>query len=284
MAKELCLLHANCQGDALKQLLEASPDFAAKFEIRHLRNYKKEALEQGLLDSSALFLHQYLTEKWGEISTAQVLERLPAYAQAICIPNCFFTGYWPFWFNRPQIIEFADSLLESLLSRNLPQDILLYLYLKADPALVGDIGKSAVDSLSQEKEKEQHTPIKYAHIIEQRWREEQLFLTINHPGPILMVHIAQELLRLLGLAPVPESFARAFISPHNEFWLPLHPVLGNRMGLPFASEGRRYPCFGANLTHKEYTLMYLSCRANHFVDLPSALAAHAEKLSNIAAS
>ena len=34
MAQALCLLHANCQGDALRPLLENSPAFASRFRIR----------------------------------------------------------------------------------------------------------------------------------------------------------------------------------------------------------------------------------------------------------
>lgn len=275
MGKKLCLIHANCQGDALKQLLEASPDFADKFEIRHLRNYRGEAPEQRLLDGTAIFLAQYLTEKWGEISTAEVLRRLPPAARAIVIPNCFFKGYWPFWENKNQVIEFQDSLLEELLARGLETQPLLHLYLKADPSLTGDVEKIAFDSLRREKEKEAHTPIKYVHLIEDRWRDQQLFLTINHPAPLLLVHIAQEILRMLGLAPIPDSFARNYISPHNEFWLPIHPAIGKRLALKFASRERRYPCFGADLTFEEYLRVYLACRKNNFSDLPSALASRA---------
>ena len=35
------------------------------------------------------------------------------------IPNLFFKGYWPFWTNAAQGIDFADSLLERLLSQGL---------------------------------------------------------------------------------------------------------------------------------------------------------------------
>lgn len=278
MAKQLCLIHANCQGDALKELLEASPGFSARFEIRHLRNYEGHALDQGLLDNTAIFLHQYLTEKWGEISTTQVLERLPGSAQALCIPNCFFNGYWPFWKNRPEIIEFYDSLLETFLARGLEIPALLHLYQKADPALAGDVEKIAQESLLQERRKEEKTPIRYVDFMEEYWRCEQLFLTINHPAPRLLVHVAQQVLQTLGMARIPESFCRTYLSPHNEFWLPIHPAVGARLGLPFADKARIYPCFGASLTHAEYTKFYLACRQNNFADLPSALANHARSL------
>lgn len=276
MAKELCVMHANCQGDALKVLLEASPEFAAKFRIRHLRNYLRESLDQGLLDSTAVFLHQYLTEKWGEISTAQVLGRLHPAATSICIPNCFFKGYWPFWKLMPDVMDFPDSFLEELIKRDLPLDAMLSIYMKADPSIIGDVEKIALDSLDTEKRKEAHSPIKYVWIMEERWRSEQLFLTINHPGPRILTHIAQEILKMLGLEPIPDSFIRSFVSPHNDFWLPIHPAVGARLNLPFAAKDRRYPCFGQDLTHREYVLAYLACRKEGIRDLANALASLAK--------
>lgn len=275
MNKELCLIHANCQGDAIKELLEANPQFSSRFTIRHLRNYKREALEQGLLDKTTLFLYQHLTAKWGELSTSQVLARLPSSTHALCIPNCFFKGYWPFWEHRPEIIEFYDSLLENFLAREPTHSLALKLYLTARDELLGDLEKNAADSIAREKEKEIFTPIKYVHLIEERWREEQMFLTINHPGPLLLGHIVQEILKRLELPLLPDDFIKAYNSPHNEFWLPIHPRIGLKLKLPFASTKRCYSCFGANLTHEEYCRLYIACRENNFKDLPSALASHA---------
>lgn len=277
MARQLCLIHANCQGDDLKRLLEASPGFTDRFEIRHLRNYKREALEQGVLDATAIFLHQHLDEKWGELSTDEVLARLPGSAQALCIPNCFFKGYWPFWANRPDLIQFTDSLLEDLLARGLSDTDILRLYFLAPPALAGDMEAIAASSLLHEKEKERHTPIKYTHLIEENWRERQLFLTVNHPAPALMLPIACEILKLLGSKPFSDEFASHFVPTYDDFWLPVHPRVGERLKLPFVDPSRPYPCFGGKLSHREYTLFYLACRRNGITDLPSALAAHFAK-------
>ncbi len=278
MGKDLCLLHANCQGDALKQLLEASPDFAAKFEIRHLRNYEKQALDQGLLESTRLFLHQDLVDQWGPISTAEVLPRLAPNVEAICVPNCVFKGYWPHAAYIAAMREFGDSLLESLLARGLSDQEILSIYLKGAPAIMGDVEQIAQESLRREREKETHTPIKYVDLMAEHWRREQLFLTVNHPGIRLLVHIARNIIKMLGLRQIPESFIRAYTHPHNEFWMAIHPALGKMLDLPFVFKERRYPCFGAELTHHDYTLVYLSCRRNNLNDFPSALAAHAKKL------
>lgn len=267
MPKSLCILHANCQGDALRPLLENTPAFARLFEIRQLCNYTREEVAGSDLATCRLFLHQRLAPRWGELSTERLLPRLGPQAEAIILPNLFFKGYWPFWTNAFRGIDFADSLLEKLLTAGLSPEDALRLYLKGDPALLGDVEAVAGESLDREAAKEADDPIRTAHIVRERWRAEQLFLTVNHPGRTLLFHVAGELLRLLGLGDLPGSVRRAYVHPQEEFWLPLHPALGPRLGLPFAHRERRYPVFGARLTHQEYTAAYLSCRAHGVTDL-----------------
>ena len=137
----------------------------------------------------------------------------------------------------------------------------------------------AEDSLAREEAKEAADPIRCAGILRERWREEQLFITVNHPGRVLLFHVADELLRLLGLGRLPESVRRAYVHPQEDFWLPLHPALGPRLGLPFAYRERRYPVFGASLTHQEYTAAYLSCRAHGVRDLVGFLRGMGEDAS-----
>ncbi|MBD5538950.1 MAG: hypothetical protein HDQ94_02985, partial [Desulfovibrio sp.] len=185
MAKTLCILHANCQGDALRPLLENTPAFARLFEIRQLCNYTREEVADKDLAACGLFLHQRLAPRWGEISTDRLLPRLGPGAQAIILPNLFFKGYWPFWTNAFKGIDFADSLLEKLLGANPSPEDALRLYLRGDPALLGDVESVAEDSLAREEAKEADDPIRTAHILRERWREEQLFLTVNHPGNTL---------------------------------------------------------------------------------------------------
>ena len=110
MGKTLCILHANCQGDALRPLLENTPAFARLFRIRQLRNYTREAVAERDLAACGLFLHQRLAPRWGELSTERLLPRLSPACRAIILPNLFFKGYWPFWTNAFQGIDFADNM------------------------------------------------------------------------------------------------------------------------------------------------------------------------------
>ncbi len=252
----------------LLPLLENSPAFARRFRVRRYVNYTQEAIDAQDLARCSLFLYQRLGPKWGELSTGQLLQRLPQSCLPVEIPNLLFKGYWPFWQSGGPI-NFTDSLLEKLLEKGDPQSA-LRLYLKGSPALLGDraaLEATAEDSLTREATKEADAPIRCAGLLRARWREQQLFLTVNHPGPELLLHTADALLRLLGLGGLPPSVRAAYVHPFNDFWLPIHPAVGRALGLPFAGPERRYNIFGNSLTHREYVLAYLACRANSVHDL-----------------
>lgn len=272
MARKLCILHGNCQGDALAMLLSLSEKFCRAFKIRRVVNYLEERPGEDDLARCSLFLYQYLSPHWGRNATSEILKLLPAQSEKICFPNMFFKGYWPFWRKAENVIEFADSFLEELLGRKLPPEAILKIYNRCDPALTGDFAGVAADTLAIEREKEKQTEIKYVDIIEERWRAEQLFITINHPAVPLLVHVGNSVLRLLGFPPLPKDVTDGFAHPHNEFWLPIHPQVGARLGLPFVFPERKYNCFASRLTHAEYTRLYLACRMNNIPDLTSVMA------------
>jgi hypothetical protein len=115
------------------------------------------------------------------------------------------------------------------------------------------------ESQALERRREQHALISLADYVEERWREEQLFTTVNHPGPELLRRIADAVLKELGLPPsgFPAGLDLA-CDPHFE--LPIHPVAGRHFGLPFAGEDRRYHVYANALTFREYALCYADCR------------------------
>lgn len=269
MASALCLLHANCQGDALRPLLENSPAFARHFHIRQYVNYTRQGIDPADIGQCALFLYQKLAPKWGDISSGELLQRLPTSCQTLEIPNLFFKGYWPFWM-RSESINFADSLLESLLERGLAPEQAMALYLRGDPALLGsaaDLAACAEDSLAREEEKEAASLIRCAPLLRRFWQEEQLFITVNHPGRTLVCHVADSVLRLLGLGSLPDSVRAAYRHPLEDFWLPIHPAVGKALNLPFAAARRRYPVYRVHLTHRQYVSCYLACRGHNVPDL-----------------
>ena len=258
MAKELCLVHANCQGPPLVQRLMACPDFARAFECRLFTNYVGEPVPAAALARCGLFLHQHLGPAWGELASERLAARLPASATRLCVPNMCFTGYWPLWSGRPGF-DYRCEDLETFLDLGRPAEETLVLFLRSDPAQRHDLEGLLARTLDRERHREGHTPVKYVDLIAAGHATRRLFNTVNHPGPGLMDHAARGVLRALGLT-APDRAFEALGDPFPEFEQPIHPGVARFFGWPFAGPETRYNVYGRPMTYARYAANYVAAR------------------------
>ncbi|MBR3663476.1 MAG: hypothetical protein IKN64_02335 [Desulfovibrio sp.] len=268
---ELCLVHANCQGEALSRLLSSHPPFARCFTIKHYLNYTREAVPPADLSRAKLFLYQKLGAHFGDLASEVLLTYLSPSCQSIQLPNLFFKGYWPFWISAPERIDFADSVLEWLLDAQLPPNDIVRIYLSGAHPAFQRLAQTAEASLAREYTKEEGCALGCADLVAALWRTEPLFYTVNHPGTRLIIHVAGQLLQLLGLPPLTEASKAHFVHPDGDFFLPIHPLVGRALHLPFADHQTRYPVFGQMLTHREFVASYLACRLHKVKNLAAFL-------------
>ncbi|MFW5734563.1 MAG: WcbI family polysaccharide biosynthesis putative acetyltransferase [Oceanidesulfovibrio sp.] len=260
MAREICILHANCQGDPLAWLLERHPAFAERYELRRYVNYLREPVPAAELGLAALLIHQQLGPQWNELSSANLRGQLSKNATAICMPNLMCRTYWPFWESKPGI-DFSDSFLNALQDRGLSKAEIMYIACSTDLARYHDVQALAEHSMAIERDKEKNWDVKLTERIQTGYTQRQLFTTINHPGRELCVSIARELLDLLGLeAPSPElEAAMPAIEPELE--LPVHPQVASILGLEWVRPNHRFRIYEHMLTYEEYASHYLECRS-----------------------
>lgn len=256
MPRQLCLIHANCQGDMLQHLLECSPAFAQRFTIQKYTNYLREPIPPELFDRCALFLYQNLDPHWGELASANLLARLAPSTHVLRIPNMFFNGYWPLWTNKTTT-DYGDMLLEHLVAQGLQAPQILHLYLKGRVNAMFDLDALLAASQAREAAKEHDIPIPTLPLVRELWREEQLFYTINHPGPRLLLHVANSVLQLLGFPQLDASVEKTLYARHEPFELPIHPQVGAHFGFAFAPAERRYQVYGQRMTHAQYAAAYV---------------------------
>lgn len=283
--RELCLVHGNCQAVPLVRQLAASPAFARNWEFRVIPNYAREAVPDAALQSCTLFLYQHLGEKWGELSSRSLLARLAAGTEALQIPNVFFKGYWPFWSNAFPM-NFADAFLEHLVALGLSAPEILRIYLGGNLEAKYDLDAMLAESVAVERSKEEGQKVRTVDFVLERWRREPVFTTVNHPAPVLLAHIADGVLRALGLPPLtPAQRAAAGPlccdpDPARAFHLPVHPGVAAHHGLAFGGPAERYPVFGKRLTFARYAACYVDCRLAGLDFLAYLHAAPAENAEN----
>lgn len=262
--RETCLLHANCQGDPLARLLAASPEFSARWRLKLVTNYTRAPLPSAELAACTLFLYQNLGPEWGDLASEAVVARLPSGCVSLCVPNLFFKGYWPLWTSASSM-HFGDVQLDYLTDQGLEPAEAVHVSLKTDVAALYDLDGLLAESQAVERRREAGAVMSVVDYVESRWRERQLFATVNHPGPELMTLVANAVLDRLDFPSLPPDRAEALAAagdlacdPHFE--LPIHPGVARHFGLTFAGPDRRYPAYGKSLTWREYALCYVDCR------------------------
>jgi len=258
MSRELCLIHANCQGDSLRSLLAATPAFARCFEVRKYTNYLKESIPQQDFDRCRMFLYQHLGEKWNDLASVALLARLHPTACQMRIPNLLFKGYWPLWTNR-STMNYGDILLDFLVSGGYSEAEVLHVYLRGRLSEKYDLNALLHENLFRERRKEKGAVITLTDFIEEHWRTQQLFLTPNHPEKILLLAVADAVLQNLDLGRVPPSIRRNFTTDYPDFELPIHPQVGTHFSLPFAGADRLYNVYGHPMNFARYAACYVYC-------------------------
>jgi len=257
--KRLCLIHANCQGEPLADLLAGHEAFGGDFEIRLVVNYARQPILPDDLARCGLFLYQRLEAEWGELASDALLSRLPAGCPSLCLPNLFFLDYWPFWSSNAAF-AYSDFFLDALLSRGLSDREIMHLYLHTDPARYYDLDAIMEKSRLREEDKARHWDISLSPVVRHRFRDTLLFHTINHPEKELCLALADGVLEQLGYAPLPPAARDAFPDPFGEFTLPIHPGIAARLGLTFLPDRPLFPVYGRVMAMEEYVGCYLACK------------------------
>lgn len=259
MDKQLCVVHANCQGEPIIQRLMACPQFAEKYECRLFTNYTRERVPDDVLGQCSLFLYQYLDSKWGDVSSETLLSQLPNSAQSLCIPNMFFKGYWPMWSGETGF-DFRCTHLDSVIALGLSPEETAVLYLRADLSRKFDLLGLVSETIEVERKRQVQTPIQYVDLIVENYRSVKLFNTINHPGPFLLNHAVVEIVKYFDLEPPEAAVLDALGDPFPDFEQPINPRIAEFFGWDFATNDTQYNIYGRKLTFARYVANYITAQ------------------------
>ncbi len=259
MGKELCIVQANCQGEPLLGRLRTCPEFAQRYECVLFTNYSREPVPDELLGRCSLFLYQFLAPKWGDLSSQTLIGKLPESARHLCIPNMFFTGYWPTWSGR-EGFDYRCTYLDELVDKGLPAEDVVILYLNTEFSKKIELLDAVSRSLEIERQRQARTPVQYVDLLVANYRDERLYNTVNHPGGRLMNHAARGVLRELGFAPPDDSAFAALGEPFAEFEQPVNPRIAEHFGWNFGGADTQYNVYGRRMSFARYVANYVAAR------------------------
>ena len=201
--RKICLIYANCQGDAVKIFLRKSRSFVRSYKIVSLVNYvvltEKTELEKKIFSNAELFIYQPLADRHGIYSTNEILKLLPPTCIKLSFAYIYNDGLWPL-FIEDKVIKGEDIIVKLIQNGvSLPQ-IILRLYKGNIDFRLKERFQKSLNILSS---KEQKTDIKTAEYILQNIRKRRLFLTQNHHTSEIYIHVANQILTRLNYSPLP---------------------------------------------------------------------------------
>ncbi len=262
--RKRCVLSANCQGDVLMRMFRQHPVFLKEWDARHYVNFHKTPIPAGKIENCDLLLYQKLDDSWGDLSTKVLLSRLPKHAKAICFPNITNFDLWPTAKWAPDGNNlWLDTYVESLIEKGLELSEIVDIAMRADFSEILDLEAKKQEDMQREYEKEYFGRSKILEFIKNRWTEERLFTTPNHPAHSLLFLVANIILQELGYQILRPEVNAPLVTCGSDYFLPVHPFFIKHYNIKYLTEETIYPVFGNDLTYKEYLMAYVDARKNN---------------------
>ena len=208
------VVFANCQGAALTRTLMENREFAASYvrlwtESAHELSMSNAADTIAQVEQADLLLHQPVrqtAERPLELSSDYLKSRLPSHARCLSFPSLYFDGYFPhmasFQGNVSVLSRVHDYFIAYCfcMGKSVDETVALIenetLY---SPRLSKRLLKSALNNLKA-REKKDKIDIRISRFIRDNFRQVKLFNQFNHPTRIVLVHIAEQILKSLGIS------------------------------------------------------------------------------------
>lgn len=150
-----------------------------------------------------VFIYQKVKEdsRWGIwAETDYILTSLSMHCKIICIPVAYFTGYFPGYHKSlagKDVMPYRDRFIDERMECTCIEILKYGCALKQDEILY-----NASQSLMELRKREQEADIVISDYIENRWKQEQLFYTVNHLSTSLYKEICKSILNLLGIVKI----------------------------------------------------------------------------------
>ncbi len=194
-------------------------------------------------------------------------------APVVAVPYVSCNFLWPFAYEAhprnapagfivsgPYPVELGDAFLNRLMRDGVPAEEAASRYLDLDLDQKVRLDRRLEMTLALQKRRDEISGFAVADLMERHFREEPIFLTPNHPGRRIFLHVVERCFAQLGvpahlIARLPHLIRRSFF-PQDA--LAVHPHLAAHFGLVWANEATRYPFWlDGDFTFAEFITRYL---------------------------
>lgn len=223
-------IYANCQGEALSEILDSSPNFKQQYElvkIKPVQLIEPSELDQILAEIVSgvdLLIYQPISAQFNNdsrYSSTNFLKHLKTTCRCISFPSSYFRGYHPelgFLKNDQgkntavpihksgKLVRFALvhdlNIIKAFVEGKSVTEITNLIERDDfyDPRFLNTVLEDSFSEL-RKRENSLKVDIIISNFIERRFREQKLFHTFNHPDKSVFLYIAACLLRFMHIKP-----------------------------------------------------------------------------------
>jgi|SRR5579864_9532949 len=275
MSNKLCIIFGMCFAPELGYLLRLSEGFRRDFEAVALWTGGGRDLisdfhvtDEDLNRASVVVYHPPIWAGWGdEQGYLDLIARFPAHLKQITYPYPVFHALWPFHNQDPRkntapegplddvnslLYAYSDFHVLKMRQEGVPPTEIVNTYRAMDVPSMVDLDQLLDNVILGQRIKEEETTVKVLDFILDRFRDERVFLCVNHGANRLMIHMADQILAELGYPPLPR-FAYESLCELMVPTIPIHPTVIQHFDLRWARPDMRYQIDRRrNLTWEEY--------------------------------
>jgi hypothetical protein len=293
MSNKLCVIFGMCFAPELGYLLRLSEGFRRDFEVVALWTGGGRDLisdfhvtDEDLNRASVVVYHPPIWAGWGdEQGYLDLIARFPAHLKQITYPYPVFHSLWPFHNQDPRnktapqgplddinslLFAYSDFHVLKMRQEGMPPGEIVDTYRAMDVPGMVDLDQLLEHVILGQRIKEEETTVKVLDFILERFRDERIFLCVNHGANRLMIHMADQILAELGYPRLPR-FAHEALCELMVPTIPIHPTIIGHHGLRWARPDMRYQIDRRrNLTWEEY-IYQLASDGHGSIERPQGL-------------
>ncbi|WP_298363967.1 WcbI family polysaccharide biosynthesis putative acetyltransferase [Azospirillum sp.] len=260
--RKLFVLVGTCISFGLQYMLLRSPEFRRAYRLKAYRTHRHQQFmadlaipDEELVQADVIAFHPPGWADWGnEEAYRSLLRSIPAHVRRISYPYPIFPALWPFHCHdtrnedaahepTPELLPphypYGDSWILSKLRKNMSADQILREYLDLDIPSITDVDGLLRKSLEIQQTKEDSTTVKILDFVQENFRTEKTFITMNHVGNFALLHMTNQILNILDIKRLDQTILHT-VSELIQFEMPIHPSIIRHFGLRHVGPETRY--------------------------------------------
>lgn len=272
----LCLIYATCQGGYLANVLRKSEAFTAQFSLHNYSNYYGPGIvatvapfDLEMLKRCSLFIYHKVNAPEGRALLATMFQLLPKDCLKIPLPYVTANLYWPLHYDKCSpigvdekytfgVLPYRSLTLDLLIEKGLPEQEIINIYSSLAPEQFEDLEAlrertfTAWETLDREGEGH----IRVADFLRGNWQRQLLFYMCNHPSRAVFLHIANQILHNLSIAPLSPHEVRTSSCGQASTYA-IHPNVAKYYGLSFVKESAQFTYLGKLHSFDSFIRFYI---------------------------